>query len=109
MTDKEVELANLSVLGEYEVGLEMKLVLTNGGNDPTPENVPESSNQGEEVYNTDLGHDGIFWWHLTDARNQNLRVHFSPDTNPTKLKLFQMFFFRHFIEGALLHNTNERI
>ena len=37
-----MELANLTVLGEYEVGSATNLVLTNNDNAPSPENAPTS-------------------------------------------------------------------
>ena len=46
MAHEALELAKISVLGEYEVGLAMQLILTNDGNSFTPENLSASSNQG---------------------------------------------------------------
>ena len=95
--EEVVELINLAVLDEDEVGLEIQFIPNDYANDPAPENVPASTNQGEVVYNVDWGHDENFRRRLTGARNHNLCVHFSPDIDLTKLQLFQMFLFRDFI------------
>ena len=72
MATEVVELVNLAVLGDDEVGLEMQFMPTDDEKAPAAENVPASKNKGEEVYNTDWVHGGIFRWHLTGASNQNL-------------------------------------
>ena len=46
---------------------------------------------------------------MTGVWNHNPSVQFSPDTNTTKLQLFQMFFFGKFVEGVLLNNINAKI
>ena len=51
-----VALANLVSLVEDEVGLIMYIVPTNDNNYSSPESIPESTNQEEEVYNVDLRH-----------------------------------------------------
>ena len=79
MEEEVVELANLSVLGEEEVGLEMQLEPNNDDNTPAPYNVTESKNQGESIYNADWGHDGIFRRRLAGSRNQNPCVPFAPN------------------------------
>ena len=61
------------------------------------------------MYNVDWVHDEIFQWSIGGARNHNPCVHFAPDIDPTKLQLFQMFFFEDIIEGFLLHGINDRI
>ena len=53
MVEEVLDITNLEVLGDDEVGLEMKLVSTNDYNDPAPESAPESTNQEEAVYNVD--------------------------------------------------------
>ena len=40
--EEVLDITNLAVLVDDEVGLEMKLVPTNDYNDPTPESAPES-------------------------------------------------------------------
>ena len=60
-----MELANLSVLGEDEVGLLIQIMPTDDDNALTPENVPAITNQGEAVYNAHYGDDefsGGLWW-----------------------------------------------
>ena len=107
--EEVVELANLAVLGEDKVGLEMQLVPTDDENSPAPENLSASSNQGESVYNVYWGHDGIFQRRLIVARNHNPCVHFAPNIEPTKMQLSQLIIFRYFKEGVLPHNTNARV
>ena len=46
---------------------------------------------------------------MMGTRNHNLGVYLTPGIDPTELKLFQLFFFRDFIEGVLLHNINARM
>ena len=82
MADKVVELANLAVLGEDEIGLAMHIVLNDDENAPSLENVPASTDKGEVVYNADWGHDRIFRRRLVGRRNQNLYVHVVPDIEP---------------------------
>ena len=43
------------------------------------------------------------------ARNQNMCFRFILDIESIEIQLFQLFFFRYFIEGVLLHNINARI
>ena len=59
MEEELVDIANLSVLGNDEVRLEMQLIPTNDKNYPAPENTTEIKNQGEVVYNSYWGHGGI--------------------------------------------------
>ena len=107
--EEVADLENLSVLGKDKVGLAMQLLQTDDDNAPDPENIRASTNKGETVYNTDWGHSGILHRRLMGARNHNMCVQFAPDIKPTDLQLFQMFSFRSFIEGVLVHNTNGRI
>ena len=96
-----MELANLAVLGEDEVGLAIYLIPTNDNNAPAPENMPESKNQWEVVYNVYWGHDRIFRRNLTGARNRNPCVHFAPDDDPKNMQLFQ-FFFQGYCRGGVV-------
>ena len=59
MVEEVAEFKIFSVLGEDEVGLEIQLGTIDDDSSPSPENVPESTNQGEEVYNADCGHTEI--------------------------------------------------
>ena len=72
-------------MGEDEVGLEIKIVPTYDDNDTSPQNVPESKNQGDEVYNAYWEHGGILRWNLMGPMNHNICVHFALDINPTNL------------------------
>ena len=101
MADKVVELANLAVLGEDEIGLAMHIVLNDDENAPSPENVPASTDKGEVVYNAEWGHDRIFRRNLTGARNRNPCVHFAPDDDPKNMQLFQ-FFFQGYCRGGVV-------
>ena len=56
MSEEEVELVNLAVLGEDYFGLVMHLIPANDDNSTASENVPESTNQGGAVYNSYLGY-----------------------------------------------------
>ena len=60
MVEEVAEFENFSVLGEDEVGLEIQLGTIDDDSSPSPENVPESTNQGEEVYNAGYLHGGNF-------------------------------------------------
>ena len=62
--------------------------------------MPKITNKGEAVNNLHWGHDGIFRWRLTGARNDNMCVHFDPNVDLTKMQMFDLFFFRFFIEGV---------
>ena len=56
VAEEVLEITNLALLGEDEFGLVMHIVLTGYENSPSPENMPEITNQGEAVYNADFFH-----------------------------------------------------
>ena len=108
MAEEVVEIENLAVLGEDEVGLAMNLVRNDDNDASAPENVPEISDQGGAMHNTDWGH-GFICQRLMTGTRKNPCFHFAPYIEPTKLQLFQLFFFRYLIKGVILHNINSRI
>ena len=77
-----MELANLAVLDEDEIGLAIYIVLKDDDNAPSPENMLASTDKGEVVYNADWGNDIIFRRHMVGSRNKNLYVHVVPDIEP---------------------------
>ena len=88
-----MELTNLAVLGDDEVRLSIKLIPTDDENYSVPENILESTNQGESMYHAYWVHDVILRWRLMVARNHTPSVNFAPYIDPTKVQLFQIFFF----------------
>ena len=59
MAEEVVENPYLAILGEDEVRLAMYIFHIVDDNASSPLNIPEGKNQGEAMYNSDWGHDGI--------------------------------------------------
>ena len=67
-----MEITNLAVLGEDEVGLAMNLVRNDDNDASAPENVPAISEQGGAIHNAYWGHDVICQRIMTGARKKSV-------------------------------------
>ena len=85
------------------------LVEVDNDNDPVPENLPTAPNTGTFDIEEEWGHNGLCHRRKASVTNMQARLSLPSELSPTTLQVFELFFFKDFIQETLLSLINSRI
>ena len=80
-------------------------------NQPLPENIPTPAEEAQDApqFFSTWEHSGDCYHCLAGGRKHKARLSLYTDMKPTIQQLFEMFFFKQYVEGIIIPQTNLRL
>ena len=77
-------------------------------NQPLPENIPTPAKEGQDApqFFSTWEHSGSSYHCIAGGRKHKACLSFNTDVKPTIQQLFEMFFFKPYVVGIIIHQTN---
>ena len=106
----ESNTSNSSTLDSNDADLvwQMLLGMVDDDNQPLPENIRTPPDEGQESaqFFSNWDHSGRCFWCIKGGRKNKARLSFNTDMKPTTQQLFEMFFFKPYVVGVIIPQTN---
>ena len=97
-----VDSDNANLVGQILPGM------VDDDNQPLPENIPTPAEEGQDApqFFSTWEHSGDCYYCLAGGRKHKACLSFDTDVKPTIQQLFEMFFFKPYVEGIIIPQTN---
>ena len=101
---------NSSTLDSDDASLVQQILpgMVDDENQPLPENIPTPAEEGQDApqFFSTWEHSGDCYRCLAGGRKHKAYLSFYTDMKPTIQQLFEMFFFKPYVEGIIIPQTN---
>ena len=102
--------SNSSTLDSDDAHLVQQILpgMVDDDNQPLPENIPTPAEEGQDApqFISTWEHSGDCYHCLAGGRKHKTHLRFYTDLKPTIQQLFEMFFFKPYVEGIIIPQTN---
>ena len=102
--------SNSSTLDSDDANLVQQILpgMVDDDNQPLPENIPTPAEEGQDAprFFSTWDHSGDCYRCLAGGRKHKARLSLYTDVKPTIQQLFKMFFFKQYVEGIIIPQTN---
>ena len=106
----ETNASNSSTLDSDNADLVWQMLpgMVDDDNQPLPENIPTPADEGQESaqFFSNLEHSGSCFHCIEGGRKNKACLSFNTDVKPTIQQLFEMFFFKPYVVGVIIPQTN---
>ena len=105
--------SNATTLDSDDANLVCQILpgMVDDDNQPLPENIPTPAEEGQDApqFFSTWEHSGDCYRSLAGGRKHKARLSIYADVKPTIQQLFEMFFFKQYVEGIIIPQTNIRL
>ena len=105
--------SNSSTLDSDDADLVWQILpgMVDDNNQPLPENIPTPAEEAQDApqFFSTWEHSGDCYHCLAGGRKHKARLSLYTDVKPTIQQLFEMFFFKQYVEGIIIPQTNLRL
>ena len=105
--------SNATTLDSDDANLVSQILpgMVDDDNQPLPENIPTPAEEGQDApqFFSTWEHSGDCYCCLAGGRKHKARLSIYTDVKPTIQQLFEMFFFKQYVEGIIIPQTNIRL
>ena len=105
--------SNSSTLDSDDADLVQQILpgMLDDDNQPLPENTPTPAEKAQDApqFFSNWEHSGDCYHCLAGGRKHKARLSLDTDVKPTIQQLFEMFFFKQYVEGIIIPQTNLRL
>ena len=105
--------SNATTLDSDDANLVCQILpgMVDDDNQPLPENIPTPAEEGKDApqFFSTWEHSGDCYRSLAGGRKHKARLSIYTDVKPTIQQLFEMFFFKQYVEGIIIPQTNIRL
>ena len=102
--------SNSSTMDSDDANLVWQILpgMVDDDNQPLPENIPTTAEEGLDApqFFSTWEHSGDCYCCLAGGHKHKARLSFNTDIKPTIQQLFEMFFFKPYVEGIIIPQTN---
>ena len=102
--------SNSSTLDSDDANLVWQILpgMVDNDNQPLPENIPTPAKEGQDApqFFSTWEHSGDCYCCLAGGHKHKARLSLYTDVEPTIQQLFEMFFFKQYVEGIIIPQTN---
>ena len=106
----ESNASNSSTLDSDDADLVWQMLpgMVDDDNQPLPENIPTPADEGQESaqFFSNWEHSGSCFHCIEGGRKNKACLNFNTDVKPTIQQLFEMFFFKPYVVGVIIPQTN---
>ena len=103
--------SNSSTLDSDDVNLVWQILpgMVDDNNQPLPENIPTPAEEGQDAqqFFSTWEHSGDCYHCLAGGHKHKAHLSFYTDVKPSIQQLFEMFFFKPYVEGIIIPQTNK--
>ena len=105
--------SNFTTLDSDDANLVCQILpgMVDDDNQPLPENIPTPAEEGQDApqFFSTWEHSGDCYHCLAGGRKHKARLSINTDVKPTIQQLFEMFFFKQYVEGIIIPQTKIRL